>query len=258
MRKHRARNLKCRQQIRVPIQRLQIEKLRPARVRYIRRVNSVLRPAGKVPQKKRVDIPEKQFPILGFLLRSGNIFQQPPQLQAAEVRAQRQTGLRAKTILPSLARKSSHLLCHPRVLPHNGIRDWLPRAALPHHGRFPLVGDADRSQVGSSQVTLLQRFVDYLLRAPQYFQRIVLHPSWPRINLLVFPLRHRDDPRGSVKHHEPRACRPLIDCSDVALHQMNLCGAMHSTPNRFPAAVLSASTQMLSFMHLIVWDENWG
>ena len=63
------------------------------------------------------------------------------------------------------------------VLPHQGVVYGLSAVAVPHHRRFPLVGDAERDQVGGRKARLGEDIPhDAMLRFP-YFFRIVLYPA---------------------------------------------------------------------------------
>src|SRR6267142_2133403 len=122
--------------------------------------------ARQIPQEKSVDISEKQLASRRLLPGAGNIFKQPAQLQAAEVRAQWQSGLQPEAILPALAGEARDI-----------VRNRLAGLALPQDGGLPLIGDADRGQIGSAQPALLERVRNHFFRAAQDFQRIMLHPT---------------------------------------------------------------------------------
>src|SRR6267378_1057173 len=117
--------------------------------------------ARQIPQEKSVDISEKQLASRRLLPGAGNIFKQPAQLQAAEVRAQWQSGLQPEAILPALAGEARDIVRNPHVLPNNRIRNRLAGLALPQDG-----GPA-----------LLERVRNHFFRAAQDFQRIMLHSS---------------------------------------------------------------------------------
>src|SRR5882672_11279080 len=78
--------------------------------------------ARQIPQEKSVDISEKQLASRRLLPGAGNIFKQPAQLQAAEVRAQWQSGLQPEAVLPALAGEARDIIRNPHVLPNNRIR----------------------------------------------------------------------------------------------------------------------------------------
>src|SRR6266851_7492879 len=94
---------------------------------------------GQVPKEKRIDISEKQLTGSRLFPDARNIFQQPAQLQATEVRAQGQPGLRPEAVLPATAGEARHIFGNPRVLPNNRIRNRLAALALPKDGGLPLI-----------------------------------------------------------------------------------------------------------------------
>ena len=79
------------------------------------------------------------------------------------------------------------------VLPDDGVADGLAGVAVPDHGGFALVGDADGGEIAGAEVLGLHRFADDLLRAAPDLGGIVLDPAGPGINLRVLPLRGGDD-----------------------------------------------------------------
>ncbi len=174
-----------------------------------------LRAAGQVPKEKCINISEKQLARGCHFPSARNILQQPTQFQAAEISAQRQSRLWPEPVLTAVAGETRDIFRYPRVLPNDGIRNRFARFALPEDGSLPLIGDADRGQIRSTQSAQLQRFSNHFFRAPQDFQWIVLHPARPRENLFVLFLRYGNNARGLVKDHESRAGRTLVNCSNV-------------------------------------------
>ena len=144
----------------------------------------------------------------------------PTNLQTAEVGSQRQAGLRSESILSALARQGREVLPHPRVLPHQRIRDGLARPAIPNHGSLTLVRDADGRDLLPVDVPLGAGFADHLLRSLPDLTRVMLHPARSRIDLLVFPLRHADRAPGAVKDNEARTGCALIQRSQEVRHSL--------------------------------------
>src|SRR5262249_35029568 len=83
-------------------------------------------------------------------------------------------------------------IAHPgraTVLPDDGVGDGPAGIALPEHGRFALVGDADSGEVGGRDAGPRERLVGHRrLRRPDV-HRIVLRPGRARKVLLEFLLR---------------------------------------------------------------------
>src|SRR5260370_4481037 len=147
---HRARNIKRPEQLRIPIQRLQIQQLCAAGICHVGYMHSASWSARQIPQEESVDIPEEQLASRRLLPGARNIFKQPAQLQAAEVRAERQSGLRPEAALPALPCEARDIFRDPRVLPNNRIRNRLAGLALPDDGGLSLVGDADPCEIRSA------------------------------------------------------------------------------------------------------------
>src|SRR5207302_9611273 len=95
-------------------------------------------------------ISKQQLAPCGFLSVARNIFEQPAQLQAAEVRAQRQSSLLPEALLSAFAGEAHDIFRNSRVLPNNRIGNRLAGLALPQDGGLPLIGDADRGQIRSA------------------------------------------------------------------------------------------------------------
>src|SRR6267154_4728553 len=76
-RQHRAWNVKRGENLRIPIQSLQIQKLRAASVRHVGNVHAAFWSARQIPQKKGVNISEEQFAADCFLPYARNTFEQP-------------------------------------------------------------------------------------------------------------------------------------------------------------------------------------
>ena len=74
------------------------------------------------------------------------------------------------------------------VLPDDGGSDGLPRAPIPHHGGFALVGDADRRKVAGCDARLARASVMVAAWVDQIWTRVVLHPARMRIRLRMFAL----------------------------------------------------------------------
>ncbi len=83
----------------------------------------------------------------------------------------------------------------------------------------------------------------HFLRVSQNLQRVVLDPTGPRENLLVFPLRQRDHSRALVEHHEARAAGALINCANITFQENGsqagvVAGAFQHTSGWMPTGEL--------------------
>ena len=103
---HAARDVQQRQDVIVPVLRVQVEQ---HGARGVAGVGAVHRAAGQLPHQPGVDGAEGQFAALGHLARAGHVVEQPGQLGAGEVRVQHQAGAGLQEIgVPVGARSRSH------------------------------------------------------------------------------------------------------------------------------------------------------
>ncbi len=114
-------------------------------------VGGVHRAAGEVPDQPAVDGTEGQLAALGLLAHTGHVVQDPGQLGGGEVGVDAQAGfLQHAVAQAALAQVDAGGLGAP-VLPDDGVVHRLARFAVPDHGGFALVGDADGADVGGAQ-----------------------------------------------------------------------------------------------------------
>jgi len=66
------------------------------------------------------------------------MIEQPADFQAAEIRAQRQAGLRAEAVQPGLPGKLVDVVIHPRVLQTKAFGDGPTGFAVPEDGGLTL------------------------------------------------------------------------------------------------------------------------
>src|SRR5581483_1955256 len=147
--------------------------------------------AGQPPGKKAIDGAEENVTCFRSFAKSRNVFEKPYQFEAAEVRRDRQAGLAPDRIFAR--RESLKQRLGTRVLPHERVRDRRAGFAIPQHRCFPLVGNADRSEILRPQCASRDRFVDDLQCPPPDLFSIVLYPSGTRIDLLVLTLCRADN-----------------------------------------------------------------
>ena len=89
---------------------------------------------------------------------------------------------------------------------------------IPDEGGFALVGDADSHDIRSRSFGLRQRTLDHILGSGPNFQGIVLHPTWFRIDLLMFKLVAANWLSSMIKEHTAGTGRPLVNRRDVLGH----------------------------------------
>lgn len=89
---------------------------------------------------------------------------------------------------------------------------------VPQHGRFALVGDADRLDIGSGDTGIGKRQPNCFKHAFPDILGIVFDPAGGWEMLRKFSLADTDDPHVAIKDHRPCRCRPLIDRQNITAH----------------------------------------
>ena len=97
------------------------------------------------------------------------------------------------------------------VLPDDGAMHRLAGGAVPHHGGFALVGDADGGDVFGGDARFPQRLAAGGDGGGPDVLRLVLDPARRRKMLREFLLRGRGDGNVGAKHDGARGCGALID-----------------------------------------------
>jgi hypothetical protein len=87
---------------------------------------------------------------------------------------------------------------------------------IPNHNGFALIGYTNARDIAWTKPTLLHRFFNYLERASDNLQRVVLDPARARENLFVFSLGHRYYSATAIEDHEPSAGRSLVQRCDIS------------------------------------------
>ena len=101
--------------------------------------------AGQPPDEKTVNGAEKQFASSGAVSRALDSVKNPRKFCGAEIRVEKQPGLfRDHGLLAGILHHRANI-SGPPVLPDNRIVDGFACGAVPDHGGFALVGDADGS-----------------------------------------------------------------------------------------------------------------
>ena len=211
-RQHRCRHTEQRAQLRVPAPVADVEQQRP---RCIGRIGGVTLAAGQAPQQEAVDRAERQLALDGRRARAVDVIEQPGDFGGGEIRIEQQPGARGYQRLVALLSQGGAGVGGAPVLPDDGIVDRPAGCAIPHHGGFALVGDADRGDVARFRIRLRHGGTDRRDRRGPDFFRIVLDLSRTRIDLAEFLLRGRDRLERGVEHDRARRGRALIDCEEI-------------------------------------------
>src|SRR5215469_1722163 len=158
-----------------------------------------------MPSQKCIDGSENNIAGFGALPRALDVFENPLNLERAEVGGQRQPGSPADEISPALMLQLRDFLRHASVLPHDCFAQRLAGALVPHDSCFTLIGNPDSCQIRAAEFTLLQRVLDHRFRAAPDLFGIVFHPPRLWIDLLMLLLSGGDNSRGPVENDEARA-----------------------------------------------------
>ena len=197
-RQHAARDIHHGQQLVVPFQRMDVEQHGARGVGDIGDVQSLLR---EIPDQPAVDSAEGELALVGAFARPWHIVEYPADLGCREIRIDRQTGFFPHDGFEATAFQFIAEIGRAAVLPDDGVVHRAARLAVPHDGRFALVGDADGGDRCAIQSRVRDGFGgDAGLRRPDIL-RVMFDPTWLRIYLREFLLRYRDDVAGPIKQY---------------------------------------------------------
>ena len=176
--------------------------------------------AREVPGQPAIDVPEQGVAGLRLGSCAGDILEQPGELEAGEIGGERQARPGAQTVLATFLRELRDKTIRARVLPDDRVVQRFSRSSVPNEGGFALIGDADRGKVAWREPSFPHRSEDDALCVAPDLGRVMLDPSGPRVELLVFLLIVGDDVAFAVEDDEARARRSLIDRTYVVRQGM--------------------------------------
>src|SRR5690606_13503019 len=128
-----------------------------------------------------------------------------------EVRRQRQSTPVPPPLVVVFGGQLPDQLVRAGVLPHDRVAERLTGGGVPQQGGLPLVGDADRGQVGAGQAGAVQCPADHPLGLVPDLGRVVLHPSGLGKDLPVFGLVSGDDGAVGSEQDAAGGGGPLIN-----------------------------------------------
>ena len=195
---HGARNIEVPQQIFVPLKRIDVEEHRTARVGV---VGCIGNPAGEVVDKPGVDGSKHQLAGLGSLVRAAHIVENPSDLGARKIRIRGETGLSANFLLVAVDDKLLGERRRTAALPHDGVVYGLAAVAIPHHGGFTLVADADGGDAIGMDAAFELDFHHHGNLRGKNLHRILLHPARMRTDGLERFGRLGNDATVLVHNH---------------------------------------------------------
>ena len=167
--------------------------MRAAGIGHVGHVHAALRSTGEMPDQKSIDIAKQQIAGFSLCARACNTFENPANLEAAEIGSERKAGLGAIAILSAARSELGDRGSHARVLPDNRVVNRLSTFPVPYHSSLALVGDPDRGQIFRPQPASFHGLPDNTLRAaPNFFRdRVRPIPVWDRSARARFELCSR-------------------------------------------------------------------
>src|SRR5207237_1136317 len=231
---YRPRHLDLAEELRIPVERLEVHQHRARGIAVVGDVRPTLGPAGQPPDDPGIDVAEEQVAALGRSTGARDVVEDPLDLRPREVGGHDQSGLGLDGRLDAVVDQLLTDVDGAGVLPDDGVVNRLAGLLLPDHGGLALVGDADARELVGLDAFLLHRALDHALRLLPDLHRVVLDPTGLGINLLVFEVVGRDDLAIVAEHHEARSGGALVDGCRVLLFR-------HSHPP-----------------YVVVVDARWG
>ena len=170
---------------------------------------------GQLPEQPAIDGAERQLTRLGARPGAGDIIQQPGQFGGGKIGIQQQAGLVPHHVF--MASIPQTLTCRggAPVLPDNGLGKWIPGLAIPQHGGFPLVGDANGRQLPGFQMGIAQGLLTQRQGIVPDLHGIVFHPAVMGKMLAELFLRLTAGPATAVEHNGAGTGGALVNGKDV-------------------------------------------
>ena len=205
LRQHTARDVKQREQLVVPVQRVDVVEHGAAGVAGVGNKHLAL---GQIPDEPSVNRAEAQLAALRPLARILDIIENPLDLGRGKIGVNNQPGLAANPV--ALVVQTVAVFRGAAVLPDDGVMYRLAGGAVPDDGGLALVGDANRGEVFRFQPGFGERFGEHRnLRTPNLLG-VMLNPARRREILGKRLLRDADGLAVAVKNNRPRRGRPLV------------------------------------------------
>ena len=186
-------------------------------------------PTGKAPDQESVGGSEGETTLVGQGACLFHMVQNPADLGGGKIGIEQQTGSGLNLVIPSGEFQLVTETGRSPILPDDGVVDGFSGFPVPHHGGFPLVGDAEtRDGPGLFPAPFDGLATDTKRGGPDLF-RIVLHPTQVRENLPKLLLGRED--RVPVRFEQDRtgAGSSLVDTENQCIisHLCPLFSAFH-------------------------------
>ena len=173
----------------------------------------VLGAAGELVDQPGVDGAEGQPPGAGQLAQAVHVVQHPLDAQRRVDRGEGPARPAVHLRAP-LGAQLGGPVGRPGVLPDDGAGDRQAGLGVPQHGGGPLVGDADRGQVGRLQAGGIQRLREHRPGGLPDLVPVLLHPVGPGVVLRELGVGLRQDRRVLVVDQRADAGGARVDDED--------------------------------------------
>ena len=112
---------------------------------------------GQPPKKETINSAERETAGFSSSACTINIVENPADFGRREIRIEPQTGLFRHPRLVTLALERSTIFRSSTVLPNDCVVNALAGRPIPHHSRFPLVGNTDSRHISGTNPGVLHR-----------------------------------------------------------------------------------------------------
>ena len=174
---HGTRDVKERQQVIVPVQRMNIEERCAAGIGVVGGKGLA---AGEVVDEPGIDGAKHEVARRRALACAVNVVENPLHLGGREIRVERKAGAGTHQLLAALLDQLVDQRCGATALPHDGVIDGLAAYAVPHHRGLALVGDTDGGDAIGMDAALKLDLHHHADLAGKHLRGILLHPAGAR------------------------------------------------------------------------------
>ena len=174
---HGTRNVKERQQVVVPIERMDIKESGAAGIGVVGGKDLA---AGEIVDEPGVDGAKHEVARRRALTRAVDVVEDPLYLGSREIRIKREPRVGAHQLFCALLSQLVDQGCGATALPHYGVVDGLATHAVPHHRGLALVGDADGRNAVGMDAALKLDLHHHADLAGKHLHGILFHPAGAR------------------------------------------------------------------------------
>ena len=174
---HGTWNVKERQQVVVPIERMDIKERRAAGIGVVGGKDLT---AGEVVDEPGIDGAEHEVARRRALTRTVDVVEDPLHLGSREIRIERESRAGAHQLFCAPLDQLVDQRCGATALPHDGVIDGLAAYAVPHHRGLALVGDTDGGDAVRMDAALKLDLHHHADLAGKHLHGVLLYPTGTR------------------------------------------------------------------------------